>query len=141
MSDCVLDEIYRSLANMTIGSVKSRNIDKIKLQVVKGDLPVRMLLPKTSGELEFVGIGSLNKITWVIQDLCLWAPLTAGKGIQHFAKGMVEYIQLYAAAIKALRNPTTQSVITGVGFELGPVPWADKDYWSIDTTLTVEEIL
>lgn len=140
MSSAV-SEIYTSLANMTISSIKVRNIDKVKLTINRGDLPVRMLLPSTAGELEFIAIGSLNKITWVIRDLCLWAPLSAGSGIEQFADGMVEYIKLYMAEIKSNRTPTSLSNITGVAVQMGPIPWADKDYWAVDITLTVEEIL
>lgn len=141
MSESAISAIYKAIANFKISNVKSRNISKIKLIVKDADLPCRMLLPSTSGELSFVGIGSLNNITWVIRDLCLWAPLTAGSGIEQFADSMVGYIRLYVAAIKAHRNPTNQSNITGIAFQMGPVPWAENDYWAIDVTLTVEEIL
>ena len=141
MSESAISAIYKAIANFKISNVKSRNISKIKLIVKDADLPCRMLLPSTSGELSFVGIGSLNNITWVIRDLCLWAPLTAGSGIEQFADSMVGYIRLYVAAIKAHRNPTNQSNITGIAFQMGPVPWAESDYWAIDVTLTVEEIL
>ena len=141
MSESALSEIYREISNFTISNVKSRNINKINLIVEETDLPCRMLLPSTAGELKFVGIGTLNNITWIIRDLCLWAPLTAGSGIEQFADSMVSYMKLYIAEVKATRNPTNQSHITGIAFQLGPVPWAEKDYWAIDTTLTVEEIL
>ena len=100
-----------------------------------------MLLPSTSGDLEFIALGDLQKMTWVIRDLCIWAPLSAGSGIQQYAKGMVEYIRLYVAEIKANRNPTDLSVITGVAVQMGPIAWADTDYWAVDITLTIEEIL
>ena len=141
MSESAISAIYKEIANFKISNVKSRNIDKINLIVKDADLPCRMLLPSTSGELSFVGIGSLNNITWVIRDLCLWAPLTAGSGIEQFADSMVGYIRLYVAAIKAHRNPTNQSNITGIALQMGPIPWAEKDYWAIDVTLTIEEIL
>jgi len=134
-------EIYREISNMKLKGVKARNIDKIKLAVRKSDLPIRMLIPSTEGDLEFVGIGTLNNITWVIRDLCLWVPLSAGSGVEQYADSMIEYIQLYVMALKSLRNPTAQSNITGVAFEMGPVPWADKDYWAVNVTLTVEEII
>lgn len=141
MSESAISAIYKEIANFKISNVKSRNIDKINLIIKEADLPCRMLLPSTSGELSFVGLGSLNNITWVIRDLCLWAPLTAGSGIEQFADSMVGYIRLYLAAIKAHRNLTNQSNITGIAFQMGPIPWAEKDYWAIDITLTVEEIL
>ena len=136
-----IKEIYESIANMTVGSVKARNITEIKLAVKQVDLPMRMLVPRTTGDLGFVGIGDLNQITWVIRDLCLWAPLAAGSGIQQFAESMQDYLVLYIAEIKANRNPTAQSVITGVAFDMTPTPWADNHYWSIDITLTVDEVL
>ena len=136
-----ISEIYNALADISIAGVGVRNIDEIKLQVRQVDTPVRMLLPSTSGELSFVAIGSLNKIEWIISDLCLWAPLTAGQGVKDHANDMVEYIKNYLVAIKALRSPTSQSHITGISFEMGPVPWADGDFWAVDVTISVEEII
>ena len=139
MSD-ILD-IYKSIANMEVGSVKSRNIDKVKLAIPKGSLPMRMLLPSTSGEMDFIAIGTLQNMTWAIRDLCLFAPLTKGSGVQQFSKAMVDYLDLYLAEIKDNRNPTTTSNIIGVEVQMGPIPWGAEDYWAVDITLTVEEIL
>ena len=141
MSDSVIGDIYREISKMRVGKVKARNIDKIRLVIKDKDLPCRMLIPSTTGDLSFVGIGTLNNIQWVIRDLCLWAPLTAGKGIEQYASSLVDYLKLYIARVKALRNPTNQSVISGVSFAMGPVPWGEKDYWAVDIQLTVEEIL
>ena len=134
-------DIYKSIANMKVGSVKSRNIDKVKLAVTKGQLPMRMLLPSTSGEMEFIAIGSLQKMNWAIRDLCLFAPLTKGSGVQQFSKAMVDYLDLYMVEIKSNRNPGTNSNIIGVEVQMGPIPWGAEDYWAVDITLTVEEIL
>ncbi len=131
--------IYDALDAIVIPGVNSRNINEITLAVRQDDLPTRMLLPSTQGELEFIAIGTLTNLTWVIRDLCLWAPLSAGSGVAQFSEDMVAYIASYIAAIKVMRNPTTYSVITGVAFQLGPVPWAANDYWAIDVTLTIDE--
>jgi hypothetical protein len=133
--------IYTQLANMQVGSVKARNIDKVKLSINATDLPMRFLLPSTKGEMEFVAIGSTQKMTWAIRDLCLWAPLSAGKGVEQFSKSMVEYIDLYIQGIKSLRHPVNCSNVLGVEIQMGPVPWADTDYWAVDITVTIEEML
>ncbi len=133
--------IYRSVANMKVGKIKSRNVDKVKLTIKQSDLPMRMLLPSTSGEMEFIAIGSLQKMNWAIRDLCLFAPLTKGAGVEKFSKAMVDYLDLYMVQIKANRHPTAQSNIVGVEVQMGPIPWADTNYWAIDIVLTVEEIL
>jgi len=134
-------DIYRSIANMEVGSIKSRNVDKVKLAIKDGELPLRLLLPSTSGEMDFIAIGSLQNMAWTIRDLCLFAPLTKGKGIESFSKAMVEYLSLYLAQVKANRNPTTTSNIVGVEGTMMPVLWAEKTYWAVDITLAVEEIL
>jgi hypothetical protein len=139
MSD-ILD-IYTSIANMEVGSIKSRNIDKINLTVRDGSLPLRLLMPATEGDMDFVALGTLQKITWVIQDLCLWAPVTQGKGIEQFSKAMVEYLSLYMEQVKANRNPAGQSCILGVAAQMMPILWNEKKYWGVNITLTVEEIL
>jgi hypothetical protein len=139
MSD-ILD-IYKSIANMKVGSIKSRNIDKVTLTVRDGSLPLRLLLPATSGEMDFIALGSLQKMGWTIRDLCLFAPVTKGSGIQQFSKAMVEYLSLYMAQIKENRNPTSLSNIIGVEGVMQPIQWAEKTYWAVDITLTVEEIL
>jgi hypothetical protein len=139
MSDIL--EIYKSIANMMVGSIKSRNIDEVKLTIRDSDLPLRMLLPATEGEMAFVALGSLQRMGWALRDLCLFAPLTKGSGVQQYSKAMVDYLGLYMEQIKENRNPTTTSNILGVEVQMVPVLWGEKTYWAVDITLTVEEIL
>ena len=136
-----IQDIYKNIANMQVGSIKSRNVDKVKLAVPKGSLPMRMLLPSTSGDMEFIAIGNLQQMNWAIRDLCLFAPLTKGSGVQQFSKAMVDYLSLYMEQIKENRNPSTTSHIVGVEVQMGPIPWGAEDYWAVDITLTVQEIL
>jgi hypothetical protein len=135
-----LAEIYTALSDIAIGGVKCRNLPKVKLVVNDSDLPLRLLVPSTGGEMEYVGIGTLGSIEWSIRDVCLWAPLTGG-GIQQVAEPMMDYIKAYLTAVKGLRNPSSQSVITRIGVQLGPLLWGEVDYWAIDCNLNVEEIL
>ena len=139
MSDIL--NIYASIAGMDITGVNIRDIGDIKLAVTQGGLPMRMLLPSTQGDMSFIAIGSLQNLTWVIRDLCLWAPLSAGGGIEHYSEDMVGYISSYIAKVKANRNPTSYSNITGIAIQMGPVPWGAEDYWAVDITVTVEEII
>jgi len=140
MSESAIDAIYLKLSKTKIGNAKARNIDKVKVKVTRRDLPCRMLLPSTTGDLTFVSFGTLNSIDWVIRDLCLWAPIQSG-GVEKHAGSMVTYIKDYVAKLKTMRNPSAQSEIVGVAFAMGPTPWGDEDYWAIDTTLTIREIL
>ena len=133
--------IYDAIVGISLTGVNVRGIDDIKLKVRSGDLPMRMLIPSTSGEGDFVAIGDLTRLIWTIRDLCLWAPLSAGAGVGDSSEDMVAYINEYITAIKALRNPTSQSNIIHWEWELGPVPWADGDYWAIDFILTIQEII
>ncbi len=139
MSDIL--KIYKSIANMKVGSIKSRDIDKVKLAIRNSDLPMRMLLPSTAGDMGFIAMGNLQNMAWTIRDLCLFAPLTKGKGVEAYSKAMVEYLSLYMKEIKKNRNPTRLSNIVGVEGQMTPVQWADTKYWAIDIVLTVEEIL
>lgn len=140
MSD-ILD-IYDSIAAFSPTGVKTtRNIDEVKLAVNKGLLPLRILLPSTTGEGKFIDIGKLQGMTWSIRDICLWAPLSDGFGIEQYAEDMVTYISSYIAQVKANRAVATTSVITGFTMRMGPVPWGNDDYWAVDITLTVEEVL
>jgi len=141
MSISAIDSIYLELSKLRIGKAKARNIDRVKLKIAKSDLPMRMLLPSTRGTLSFVGMGSLNRMEWTIRDLCLWAPIVQGSSIELHAGSMVQYLRDYIAAVKKMRGPTNCSNILGVEYAIGPVPWGDVDYWAIDVTLTVEEIL
>jgi len=134
-------DIYKSISNMKVGSVKSRNIDKVKLAIKTGELPLRLLLPSTSGDMDFIAIGDLQGIAWTVRDLCLFAPVTKGKGIEYFSKGMVEYLSLYMAQLKANRNPTNTSVVIGAEGVMQPIQWAEETYWAVDITLTIKEIL
>jgi len=132
-------EIYTSISDMTISSIEARNIDKINLTVTDGALPVRLLLPETSGELSFVGLGALSNMNWVIRDLCLYAPISAGSGIEQFAEGMVNYISLYIDEIKANRCVSGYGTILSMEAVMGPIEWATKNYWAIDITLVIKE--
>lgn len=133
--------IYTAIAEMAVGDVHARDLSEIKLQVRAEDCPVRMLLPCTEGEQGFVAIGTLSNTSWRIRDLCLWQPLKAGSGIEQCANEMIAFVEIYGAAVRAMRNPTPESHIVSVSYRLGPVPWATTDYWAVDIILVVEEIL
>ena len=137
-----ISSVYTAIAAYRpTGAVTHRNITAAKLKVANADLPCRILLPSVRGEMDFVMIGDLQKVGWAIRDLCLWAPLNAGRGIQQYSSAMVTYISSYLSKVKAGRNPATNCTIVGVEVQMGPVPWGDQDYWAVDITLTVEEIL
>ena len=142
MSDSQIHAIYLALSKMKVGKVKCRNIDKIKLEIRDKDLPCRFLLPSTEGALNFVALGkSPMNISWTIRDLCLWAPVSKGSGIEKFSAAMLDYEMLYIRLLKENFNPTNQSVVTSFSWRQSPIPWGAKDYWGIDYTLTVEEIV
>ena len=123
------------------GATTTRNITAVKLDVADADLPCRLLLPSTSAEGDFIMMGNLQNVGWAIRDLCLWAPLSDGGGIAQYSSAMLTYISSYLSKVKAGRNPATNCTIVGIEVQMGPVPWGTKDYWAVDITLTVEEIL
>ena len=134
--------VYTAVASYApTGATTTRNITAVKLDVADADLPCRLLLPSTSAEGDFIMMGNLQNVGWAIRDLCLWAPITAGSGVEQFSKSMLDYISLYLAQVKDNRNPATNANIVGMEVQMGPVPWADKNYWAVDITLTIEEIL
>lgn len=137
-----ISPIYKAISKWRVGDVKCRNIEKIKLAIKDKHLPCRFLLPATEGDLNFVALGSSPiNIKWQIRDLCLWAPISAGSGIEMYSGAMLEYEMLYIKRLQENLNPTTQSVITNVTWRQSPIPWAKKDYWGIDYTITVVEIV
>ena len=135
--------VYTAIAAYApTGATTSRNITSVGLDVADADLPCRLLLPSTGMEDgQFVMLGNLQKVNWVIRDLCLWAPLGSGTGVEQYSGAMLTYIASYLTKIKAGRNPASNCTITGFAAQMGPIPWGDKDYWAVDVTLTVEEIL
>ena len=134
--------VYTAIAAYApTGATTTRNISAVQLTVRNADLPCRLLLPSTSTEGDFVMMGNVQKVGWAIRDLCLWAPLGAGTGIAQYSSAMLTYISSYLSKIKAGRNPATNCTIVGYEAQMGPVPWGDKDYWAVDITVTVEEIL
>lgn len=137
-----IEDIYLALANLQLGGIKSRNLPEVSLLVEQGDLPLRLLLPSTLGEQTFRLVGSVQKIVWTIRDLCLWAPASAGSGIEQHAAAMQAYITAYFAAIKAFYGGgvTSQSHITQARFQVGAVVWNEVSHWAIDGSITVEEI-
>jgi hypothetical protein len=134
--------VYTAISGYSCtGVTTTRNISAAQLEVAGADLPCRILLPAVQGEGEFVNMGNLQKIEWKIRDLCLWARLGSGLGVQQYSGAMATYIGSYLTKIKAGRNPATNCTITGWDIQMGPVPWAEDDYWAVDITLTVEEII
>ena len=139
-----ISSVYDALAAMEVGSAKLTATDVTSVKLINyldGDLPKRLLMPKTEGDMAFIAIGDLQKVTWVIQDLCLISPVTSDFGVHQHASTMMTYLSDYLTAIKALRNPATGCVVTGVGVEILPVLWGEKTYWAVDVSLTVEERL
>lgn len=133
--------IYYAISEMAVGDVVARNLDEIKLSVRATDCPLRLLLPATEGEQAFIAIGTLSKTVWRIRDLCLWQPVVEGTGIEQCANEMLAYVELYAAGIRAMRNPTPESNIVSVSFQILPIKWATSDFWAVDITVEVEEFL
>ncbi len=133
--------IYTNIANMTVGSIPARNVISVDQSILSGDLPVRILLPKTSADMEFVMLGNLEKLVWSITDLCIFGSVSAGSGVEQYSEDMVDYMNLYMTAIKSKRNPAPNCHIEGVQIELGPILWGDKDYWAVEIILTVSEVL
>lgn len=136
--------VYTAVSNYEpTGAATTRNIAAVQLAVRNADLPCRVLLPSTRLEADdvFVMLGNLQRVGWSIRDLCLWAPMGAGTGIGQYASSMLTYISSYLSIVKTGRNPATNCTIQGIEVQMGPVNWADKNYWAVDITLTVEEIL
>ena len=123
------------------GVTTSRNISAAQLAVADADLPCRILLPATEADGEFVAIGDLQGVNWTIKDLCLWAPLEAGTGVQQYSAAMLTYITSYLSKVKAGRSPAANCTIVGFAFNMAPVKWGVKDYWAVDISLIVREIL
>ena len=134
-----LRDICAAIAETPIADITARNLDELTLQVRADDCPIRLLLPSTSGDSAFVGIGATGRTIWTIRDLCLWQPIIEGTGIEQCGNDMMAYMELYVTAFRALRNPTAGSALTSFVVQMGPVPWANGDFWAVDATLTVEE--
>lgn len=134
----VINDIYLGIANMSLGGVSSRNLPDLTLAIEQADLPLRLLLPPTT-DGSFIAIGTLQRMTWSIRDLCLWAPL-AGDADRHF-QPMVDYVRAYIEALRALRSPADQTWISDFAIGVGQRPWNDAAYWAVDVMLTIEEAL
>lgn len=142
MSSVIFD-IYDTIAAFDLDNIKVvRNIDEVKLSVRESDLPMRILLPSTEGDINILGLdNNILTVDWQIRDLCLWTPRLAGAGIEQYAEDMVTYIKDYIDLLKTNRNPGSNSVITGVNIVMLPLPWGENDYWAIDIALTIKEII
>jgi hypothetical protein len=133
--------LYTRISELAVGAVQARDLDEIKLAVRAEDCPLRLLLPSTTGDQGFVAIGTLSNTEWAIRDLCLWQPIVAGSGIEQCANDLLAYIELYAAAIRAMRSPGPGASVESVSFKLGPVLWGVVTYWAVDVQLLINELL
>ena len=123
------------------GVTTNRDITAAQLEVADADLPCRILIPATEGDAGFVGIGNLLSIDWRIQDVCLWAPVGAGTGVEQYSAALVTYIKSYLDKVKADRSPAAGCAITGLSFKISPIAWGKKNYWGVETIVTVSEKL
>ena len=135
----VINDIFLGIANMNVGGVKSRNLPQVTLTIDQNDLPLRLLSPSVSSDVSFVAIGEMNRITWTIRDLCLWATLT-GEEQQHY-QPMLDYIRGYIDALKLIKSPANQSWFSSYAIGMGQRIWGETPYWAVDVQLTVEEAL
>jgi hypothetical protein len=68
-----LRDIYHAITEMQVGDTKARDVDKVNGLVRLVDLPVRMIVPSQSNASGgFLGMGTVGKMTWRIDDTCLW---------------------------------------------------------------------
>jgi hypothetical protein len=134
-----IDDIYLAIANLSLGGIKCRNLPDVQYLIEQADLPLRNLGP-LSGEGNPVLIGTLQKVQWAIEDICLWAPIAASNEERYF-QPMMDYVKVYLTALKAIMTPTDQSHILGFAFEMRPKLWGEAWYYAVVVTLTVEEYL
>ena len=134
-----IEGIYRSIANLELGGLQARNLEVVSLEVEAADLPLRLLLPSTFDDGTFPFIGTLNRLSWSIRDLCLWALIDTE--IKDLAAPMLRYMVACIDAYKTIEGPTSQSHITGYKSSMGPILWGETWYWAVDNTLTIEEVL
>jgi len=136
-------DIIDGLSKMTVGSpaVATKDVNEVKLTLDESALPTRLLMPSLEGNSKYVGMGTLKHMTWQIQDLCLFARVAKGTGINQYAQAMVQYLEDYLTALKSKRSPYANSHITGISAQMAPVQWSDVTYWGVNIILTVEEIL
>ena len=139
MSDIL--SIIDAISKISVAGTTAIDIPEMDFTIEDAELPLRLLLPSTEGDSDFVGIGSLKSIDWKIQDLCLFAKTSSGAGIVQYASTMVSYVANYLTAVKAKRGIYGQSSIQGVSVKMGPVLWNEVPYWGVNIILTVKEIL
>ena len=121
------------------GVTTTRNITAVQLAVADADLPCRLLLPATSTNGDFVMMGTLQNTAWVVRDLCMWAKVGAGAGVEQYSEAMLDYIASYLTKIKGKISPAANCVIAGWEVQMGVVPWGNSDYYAVDIYLTIQE--
>lgn len=143
--------IYDAIAALDIaidGSViPVDNLSGLRPSVPSSDLPRRVLHPyngRLDGSSGFptLGLDPISTAQWVISDLFLLCP-QGQSDIADLTPDLVQYMAVYADAVRHIRCPTDLSAITSVRFRPGLDEYPQGSgvrYFTVTVALTIEEI-
>lgn len=142
---------YNAIAAIDI-SVNSVTLPVIGADQGKGTVkqtPTRILSPLHDRDenrgMSKITFGNNAIVPRVISDLCLYAPVTEGSGIEYYVPFLLEYQEAYENAVIAnfglgLRGVTVQNVSLEIGVYAYPAV-AGKWYYGVKAEWSINEVL
>ena len=146
--------VFTNLAALTI-TVSSTTPQAFDLNAIPPDvnpakLPCRILLP-FGAEAEqghaFTFTEFLNsqaaEATWHITDLCLWATVGAGRGLQSYAATLASYAAAYLEVIRTNWQIAAYCQIVGATFGIGAFEYpggSGQYYFGVECKVEVQEL-
>lgn len=155
MAHSKLREAYKAIEGTSIqlngDTVRCRGLDNFQTVVNPANLPLRLLLPVGSNangrNLSIISADHSGRAaTWLIPELALLAPMTAGQGLEEYAGLLVDYVVAYEQAILDRRVDFANEgfLINNMALDTGLYEWpaeSGKWYFGVRANLTVQELI
>lgn len=147
--ECQIDAIYQAIHDLAVTfdsdiTVPCWDYDEIKQAMPSGNTPIRVLSTVGEGgnaQMGYMLVANSAKVTWNIEDTLYLTPVTAGGGIRDCTADLVKYCKAYVEAVRNKRNPTAQSDVTAVSFDIGTYTWGTTEFFGVRVLLTIDEFI
>ena len=155
-----ITEIVQAIGNIEVGSLSEVptifKLDNAKKSVAT--TPARVIFPMQSGDNEgrdmnYISLGNLATITWVLADLMLYTPVKEGSTLQGALPELVAYVGNYVDAFRTQRKlGLTHVTIENIDYEWNQFIFPEQprgerqkkpvnEYYGVLMTLSIKEIL
>lgn len=145
----IYDELAATSISVDGTSVTAKDADQLPNRVASADLPVRLITPISEfGSDNSIstsiwntsGGSAVREVTWVIQDVMLWKPVTQETGVKAWAKSLVDYQKQYLTMLESLSLSGAVKVDVSMSATIIEYPLLSGNFYAgVRATLNVKE--